>query len=329
MTRILSICIPTYNRAEYLRECLISVLTSIAGHERDIEVLISDNASTDNTENVIRGFQETYPWIRYHRNEQNIGAERNFYLLATLAQGENIWIFGDDDKMEENAVTRVLNSIRVGYGLTICNYSSWDKQFSARIKKSGFPWEQDQEFNDPNELLKHFGLYLGYISSIVIKRNLFLRLPLDEYETFVEYGFPFLYVVYASVADGACKVEFIAEPLFLNRGGNSGNYDWYKYFAVGSSLVFDKLQSRGYAESAVISAKHQVLRDFVIPNLFYRKALDNDNKISIGLMSHHYNKNWLFWAACVPVFFVPRFLVRFAKNVLIFFRRLMAILQAL
>lgn len=324
MTVTLSICIPTYNRSEYLRECLGSVLTSIAGHERDTEIVISDNASTDDTGDVVRAFQETHPWIRYHRNEQNIGGERNFYLLATLAQGENIWIFGDDDKMETSAVARVLDNIRAGYGLTICNYSSWDKQFAVQSKKSGLPGEKDQSFVDSNALMKRFGLHLGYISSVVIKKHLFLKLPAEEYESFVEYGFPFLYAVYTGVAKGACRAGFIAAPLVCNRGGNSGDYDWYKYFVAGSSLIFDKLQSKGYTQSVVLAAKHQVLRDFVIPNVLFMKLPGSSHKNNIGLMFHHYKKDWLFWVVCVPVFFAPPFLVRLAKKILLITRRVRA-----
>lgn len=316
MSVALSICIPTYNRSEYLSECLQSVLTSVAGNERDIEIVISDNASTDDTGDIVRAFQEKYPWIRYHLNEQNIGAERNFYLLATLAQGDNIWIFGDDDKMEMSAVARVLENIQAGYGLTICNYSMWDKQFTVQRKKSCLPWEKDESFEDSNVLLKRFGLHLGYISTVVIKKTLFLKLPAEEYEYFVEYGFPFLYSVYTGVANGSCRAGFIAAPLVCNRSGNSGNYDWYKYFATGSALIFNKLLSKGYMQSAVTTAKHQVLRDFLIPNMIHMKILgnsDNENK-SMGIIFQHYKKNWLFWIVCVPLYFTPPFLLGLAEN---------------
>lgn len=323
MPHKLSICIPTYNRAEFLKECLESVLYSAKGFENRIEIVVSDNASTDETGNVIRTFQQSNPWIRYHRNEQNIGPERNFYLLATLAKGEFIWIFGDDDKMEGSAIVRVLDNIHAGYDLTICNYSSWDNKFIVRYKKTGLLGEKDQSFENSNVLIKRFGLHLGYISAVVIKRSLFLAQPAEEHEAFVGCGFSFLYSVYAGVAKRACKVGFISEPLVCNRGGNTANYDWYNYFVTGSSLIFNKLLSKGYTQSAVSAAKHQVLRDFVIPHLRYMKLLGNrDSKTNnIAMIFHHYKKNWLFWAVCVPVFFTPPFLARFAKEVLLKIRR--------
>ncbi|MBY0499343.1 MAG: glycosyltransferase family 2 protein [Nitrosomonas sp.] len=323
MTAILSICIPTYNRSKCLGECLSSIFASVVGHESEVEIIISDNASTDDTQNVIRAFHEMHPWIRCHRNEQNIGAERNFYLLATLAQGENIWIFGDDDKMEASAIPIVLDNIRAGYGLTICNYSLWDSRFVVQKKKFGLPGKRDQAFVDMNDLMKCFGLHLGYISAVIIKRSLFFKLPPDEYESLVEYGFSFLYAVYTGVVKGACKVSYIVEPLICNRGGNSGGYDWYKYFVTGSSLVFDRSLSNGYTQSAVLAAKHQVLRDFVIPNFVSMRLLENgsERKKVTGLLFRHYNKNWLFWVVCAPVLIVPSFVLHLAKKIRMVTRR--------
>lgn len=316
MSVSLSICIPTYNRSECLSECLQSVLMSVAGHERDIEILISDNASNDDTKDIVRAFQKTNPWILYHRNDQNIGAERNFYLLATLAQGDNIWIFGDDDKMEVGAVGAVLESIRAGYNLTVCNYSLWDKQFIVQHKMYGLSGNRNDSIEDSNELLARFGLHLGYISTVVIKRNLFLKLPIEEYEPFVEYGFPFLYSVYTGMSNGACKARFIVTPLVLNRSDNSGNFDWYKYFAKGSALIFDKLLTKGYSQNAITASKNKVLKEFIVPNIIHLKFLGNGNEIrkNIGMLFEYYKKHWFFWVVCVPVFLTPSSMIRFVKR---------------
>lgn len=323
MTATLSICIPTYNRSKFLEECLSSVLVSIAGHEREVEVLISDNSSTDNTGDVVRAFQETYPRIRYHRNARNIGAERNFRLLATLAKGDYIWIFGDDDKMEEHAVARVFESIRAGYNLTICNYSIGVEQL---VNRSRIPVSRDQTFDDPNDLMKRFGLHLGYISSIVIKKDLFLKLPAEEYEAFAEYGFTFLFAVYNGVANGKCKAEFISEPLFRNRQKNSGDYDWYKYFVTGSSLIFDELSRKGYARSAVRLAKQRVFTDFVAPNVVGLKIRMNGqgNGHVLKILLKYYKQHWQLWAWCIPGLLTPVSLLLFARNI---FRRLRHVIK--
>jgi len=316
MNPILTICIPTYNRAHYLQECLNSILRSGRGFEFNIEILVSDNASEDDTVKVVESFRKNYPLIKLNRNDKNIGGERNFRLLASLAQGKYIWIFGDDDEMDATAIPRVFENIRAGYDLTVCNYSIWDKQLSVLIKQSGLPAGQDQIFYDPNKLMEFFGLHLGYISSIVMKKDLFLKLSPEEYEAYVAYGFPFLFAVYNGLANEASKSGYIAEPLFRNRAGNSGRYDWYKFFVKGSSLIFDELQHKGYSKSAVRAAKHQVLRDFVIPSSFglRLKMKDQDKKQVLGLLFTHYKTYWQFWVFCLPRSLIPESLIIIAKK---------------
>lgn len=59
----ISICIPTYNRAELLRNTLKAILSQI--DVKSTEVIVSNNASTDNTENVVKDYIRSYPCIKY------------------------------------------------------------------------------------------------------------------------------------------------------------------------------------------------------------------------------------------------------------------------
>ena len=112
VTPLLSICIPTYNRAELLRSALYSIVRQAATLGDLVEVVVSDNASTDHTADVVAWAQTLGP-VRYHRNAENIGAGRNFLQLAQhLAQGEYCWLLGDDDLLREGAVAEVVSALR-------------------------------------------------------------------------------------------------------------------------------------------------------------------------------------------------------------------------
>ena len=91
---IVSVCIPTYNRAPLLAQAIRSVLGQTL---QDFELVISDNASTDDTESVVRSFND--PRIRYVRNHTNIGNGPNFNRCLQLASGTYLTIFPDDDIM--------------------------------------------------------------------------------------------------------------------------------------------------------------------------------------------------------------------------------------
>ncbi len=83
---VLSICIPTFNRAGYLQKTLQSIVAQ-PGFAESCEIVISDNHSTDATGDVVAPFLSVYKNIRYYRNETNIGADRNFLQLLSLGRG--------------------------------------------------------------------------------------------------------------------------------------------------------------------------------------------------------------------------------------------------
>jgi glycosyltransferase involved in cell wall biosynthesis len=106
---LLSICIPTYNRAHLLESALFALAPQIRMFENIVELIVSDNCSTDNTEQVVKKIQELIP-IRYYRNAQNEGCGRNILRLTDeLAEGEFAWVLGDDDLVRPDGVKRVLS----------------------------------------------------------------------------------------------------------------------------------------------------------------------------------------------------------------------------
>lgn len=312
---ILSICIPTYNRSACLQECLESVLLSAKGHEGGVEIVVSDNASTDETETVVNEFRKRSPRIRYHRNDTNIGAERNFYVAAGLASGEYIWLLGDDDKMTEGAIPSVLSRINAGYNLIVCNFSMWSRDFSGMKKQSFFSISQDKEFDDPNALMKTFGISLGYISSVIMKREVFFSVPIDEYERYVETFFPFLYAVYTGIVKNG-HATYISAPLVCNRSGNAPT-DYITAFVIGSSLVLEALLAKGFTQNAVHSAKHQLLKKVSLWILCRKLLADANLKGVASWLRSHYRRDWLTWAVCMPILYapVPPLLVWMARRI--------------
>ncbi len=107
---MLSVCISTYNRAEWLRHSLRQVIESAALRPNKVEILVVDNASTDHTFDVMQTFQDQ-PNLRYHRNIKNVGMLGNLAVTSQLAAGDYVWILGDDDLIRTGAVARILDAI--------------------------------------------------------------------------------------------------------------------------------------------------------------------------------------------------------------------------
>ena len=107
---LLSICIPTYNRRRYLEELLPEAIRQIVDlSQGTVEVLVSDNCSTDGTADYLRATDSTF--LTWWTNKSNIGGDRNFLKCIQEARGEYVWLVGDDDLLAEQAVRRVCEVI--------------------------------------------------------------------------------------------------------------------------------------------------------------------------------------------------------------------------
>ncbi|MDX1637134.1 MAG: glycosyltransferase family A protein [Balneolaceae bacterium] len=97
---LVTIAIPTYNRADkYLR----STLECAVGQTYDnIEILVSDNCSTDHTGEVVRSIDDSR--LTYYRQEQNLGAYGNWNFLLQKARGDYFHMYHDDDRIDEDFI---------------------------------------------------------------------------------------------------------------------------------------------------------------------------------------------------------------------------------
>ncbi len=98
-----SVCIPTYNYARYLPRAIESVLAQTYG---DFELIVSDNASTDDTQEVLAGFSD--PRMRTFRNERNLGLFGNFSRCLELARGDMVKFVCADDWLDPAYLSRTV-----------------------------------------------------------------------------------------------------------------------------------------------------------------------------------------------------------------------------
>jgi glycosyltransferase involved in cell wall biosynthesis len=126
-----TIGIPTYNRADLLRETLESAL---AQTYPDVEILVCDNASGDRTAEVVESYGDR---IRYHRNATNIGMYPNFAKAIELASGEYFSLLQDDDLIHCDFVRRAVEAFeRAGDIVFYSGFGLWSpSQFSVWVER--------------------------------------------------------------------------------------------------------------------------------------------------------------------------------------------------
>jgi glycosyltransferase involved in cell wall biosynthesis len=134
--KLLTIAIPTYNRADLLDNQLAWLARSIKGFESECEIFISDNCSTDNTQDIIKKWQKQLDNLKFksHLHSQNIGLIPNIFHCLKSAKTKYVWAIGDDDAIEDRAVAYIIDKLK-----NIADLSLLFLNFSGRNKVTGEP----------------------------------------------------------------------------------------------------------------------------------------------------------------------------------------------
>ena len=127
---MVTVGIPTYNRAHLLREAIDSVL---AQSYRDFTLLVSDNASTDETSEVVESFAD--PRIRYVRAQENIGMVANFNRLVELAETELIMLLPDDDMLYPGYLGAVVDVLQRYPAVGVAHTAFDEIDIESRVRK--------------------------------------------------------------------------------------------------------------------------------------------------------------------------------------------------
>lgn len=133
---LLTVAIPTFNSAHFLPDAVASIMRQ--GLD-DFEILIVDNASEDNTEEVVRSFENRR--IRYIRNPSNLGACENGNCCLANSQGRYFKLLCADDVLLDGVLPKQLNVLetRPDVALVTCGYLPTDPNLNIQGSWSAFP----------------------------------------------------------------------------------------------------------------------------------------------------------------------------------------------
>ena len=257
----LSIVIPTYNRAPLLRYLLQSLVAGLADWPPDLEIIVLDNASTDETAEVVGEFTlQKYP-IDFRRNASNIGMDANLAACFDAASGEYLWQIGDDEIIYGGVVAYVLRLCRNrSFGvLHLANDGFLQGQQDAVMTRR-LPNGVEPEKIDAHDLFRAANIYLTFISASVINRRAVLaRLPRfstsDDPNTYV----PQLAWIFSALM--ALDTHYhINKPLFGALAGNTGGYRLIEVFGVNVVNMTRKYLGDFYPRAANIMMRASITR---------------------------------------------------------------------
>ena len=212
-----SIGLPVYNGAQFLEQAIDFIL---AQTYTDFELIISDNASTDRTDEICNAYQVTDFRVRYHRNETNIGGANNENLTFRMAQGKYFHYAAHDDICAPQLLEKCVNvlendpSVVLAYGQTIDIDENGRTlgQKSLRLGEFDLPHQRFLEIADRKHQCE---VIYGLIrSDILSTTRLELNYTDSDRTLLCELGLH-------------GKFQLIAEPLFYKRYHSKNMYyEW-------------------------------------------------------------------------------------------------------
>lgn len=231
----LAICIPTYNRELELSRLINDACRQIQdGFYKDVQICISDNASTDCTKEMVYKMKEMYPKVSvtYHCNEQNEGACRNFLSCVELANAEYCWLFGSDDTVAENGIAKALDNITNQSAELIVGRRS---AFNNTLTKCLFTdaWIKQNvdyciDFSSEKEKIALFDqistttAMFGFMSVLIFKKDVWTKIA--TYDEFVGLGYMHTCILIRYLETFGGKVNYIRDIITYSRVGDDSFY---------------------------------------------------------------------------------------------------------
>ena len=229
----LSICIPTFNRKEYLDECVRSFVEQIKNNtvlKRNVEIVISDNHSSDGTIDYLNSLGRLYPniYFKININKSNNGPDYNYIKVVECASGEYCWIVGSDDKCAKGCLAELYRGIESGADIYVFNRVNCSKKEMKPINMESFMIDgtkgrvysikRDEDiiayFNDCISL----GGMFSYLSTTVFKKAQWDAV--DGYEKFIGSSYVHVYKLFEIIKRKNIVIEFDPRGYINNRVGN-------------------------------------------------------------------------------------------------------------
>lgn len=250
---LVSICIPTFNRAPFLKECLESITQQFSNPElrNQVDIFILDNQSSDNTKEIVKPFVERFSNLKFIIDSEPRKIIPGIIKVASLADGEYVWVFSDDDLQAPEALSVLINFIKQHQpDLILGNLLGFSDQSPTRYHNL---LKADQDIVAANKkewfalLNTKFNTCIDYYTTLC--SNWIIRKEIYDKNSYIfekfndksdMFPFPSLFF-YTGIE---FKAGVIAKEIILNRGDNEtwGSKNKIKHFFYRHRLWKDFYQ---------------------------------------------------------------------------------------
>lgn len=298
---LLTIAVPTYNRAWCLKE-LLALLVGQLNDEPRIELIISDNASPDDTPAIVREAVAQGLRVRYIRNDENIGPDANFVQCFEQARGKYVWLFSDDDLIVPGGLAKILKYCEAAeYDLIwVGSYSFGDSHTLRRVELRN----DAIEISDAREYAKLVHIFFTFISGNIINKDRVLAAGPRSFSSLVGTSLVQLGWAYTAL-NGLVRGLYIREKLIAVRQNNTGGYKLFQVFGPTLATITNNWVSSADIRQIVMNGT--LLRFWPFWLLKYRKCGKDfaQEAEPQTILTPLFRNNIRYWVFAYPVIVLP------------------------
>lgn len=307
---LLTLAIPTYNRASYLDLCLKRISEEIAALREDlrclIKVYVSDNASSDDTSSVISQYKallgEAFESVR---NSENIGPDRNIAQCYDSCITPYVWIIGDDDVILPGGLGCVLDVLLGGaIDILYVNKFGFKDRYSDKFiqkERCGF-----LRFDNPLEFSRRTNVLLTFISGMIVRRGAGLKYRSELMASnLVQFSW-----VLPLLREGK-RFAIIDDYVIAAKESNSGGYGLVNVFGTNLKKITDRFLE-GQPKVARAIQNGAIVIFFPGFVLEFRKGSSKftDSEMKVGL-AEAFGDNWRYYVFLAPLIILPLWLSKY------------------
>jgi abequosyltransferase len=304
---LLSICIPTYNRSKFLDLCLSQLLKQIDPFKNIVEVIISNNCSPDDTDDIVEKYKNLGFEIHYNKNKENIGADGNLEKCFQLSTGKYLWLFGDDDLILDGKFDKIIHILQnTNYGSIHLKHYWFMYDYIKEMPSTVTSEFKYLEYTDSIEYLKVLNVQTTFISGNIINKSL-ISGNIDS-KKYLSSNLNHLYWILNAIFQSK-KNLIVESPLLACQAGNTGGYELFKTFAVSfRNICIDAGVKNNVPDKFMHSIDNQLLFNF-FPSfiLDYKRKIGNtfNTEKPNSILYNEFKNKPIYWGLVFPLFFLP------------------------